>query len=176
MKLTRVTSSEQIEAVAALAQEIWNQHFVPIIGQEQVDYMLEKFQSAPAIAGQISGGNMYYLIEVEGQAAGYFALAPVPEQKDELQLSKIYVRDDYRGCGLGSDSLEFVEALCGQMGIRELWLTVNRNNSATIEFYRRRGFTIESEVVQEIGGGFVMDDFRMTRTIPKSRQRPRCES
>ena len=167
MKVTRVTSSAQIEVVAAIAQEIWNQHFVPIIGKAQVDYMLGKFQSVPAISGQISSGYMYYLIETDGVAAGYFALAPVPDKHDELQLSKIYVREEYQGRGLGRAALEFVEALCMQMGIRELWLTVNRENSATIDFYRRRGFTIEREVVQDIGGGFVMDDFRMAKLISK---------
>lgn len=172
VKLTRVTSTAQIEAVAALAQEIWNQHFVLIIGQAQVDYMLEKFQSAPAIASQISSGYLYYLIKAEGAAAGYFALAPDPEKEEELQLSKIYVREEYQGRGLGRAALEFIEALCGQMGIRELWLTVNRHNAATIEFYRRHGFATEREMVQDIGGGFVMDDFRMTRTILKKPTAP----
>ncbi|MHB9112142.1 MAG: GNAT family N-acetyltransferase [Thermoleophilia bacterium] len=163
--IRKVADSAEIEAVAALAYEIWNQHFVPIIGQAQVDYMLDKFQSATAIAGQISGGYMYYTIEEGDQTVGYFALAPVPDRNHEVQLSKIYVRVEHQGSGLGRSALEFVEELCEQMGVRKLWLTVNRQNSATIDFYRRMGFTIEGEVVQGIGSGFVMDDYRMFKTI-----------
>lgn len=164
-----MTDPAEIESVAVLAQEIWNQHFVPIIGQAQVDYMLDKYQSAPAIAGQISSGYKYYMIEENDQMAGYFALAPVPDVEDEAQLSKIYVREVHQGRGLGRAALEFVEGLCEKMGVRKLWLTVNRQNSPTIDFYLRMGFTIEGEMVQDIGNGFVMDDFRMAKTLSNNR-------
>ena len=44
----RVVSPEDIDAVATLAYEIWNQHFPPIIGQGQVGHMLETLQSSAA--------------------------------------------------------------------------------------------------------------------------------
>ena len=44
MTIEKVLTKTQIETVAGLAFEIWNQHFIPIIGKAQVDYMLEKFQ------------------------------------------------------------------------------------------------------------------------------------
>lgn len=167
--IKKANDSTAIDAVAALAHEIWNQHFVPIVGQAQIDYMLDKFQSAPAIAGQISSGYRYYTIEEADRLVGYFALAPVPDEKDEVQLSKIYVREEYRGRGLGRFALEFVEKLCKETGARKLWLTVYRNNSATIAFYRRMGFSIEGEIIQDIGSGFVMDDYRMVKVIQQGR-------
>ena len=169
MRLSSVTDPAEIESVAALAHEIWNQHFVPIIGQAQVDFMLDKFQSAQAISGQISSGYKYYMIEEDDQMAGYFALAPVPDVEGEAQLSKIYVKEVFQGRGLGRAALEFAEELCEQMGVGKLWLTVNRQNSATIDFYRRMGFTIEGEVVQDIGNGFVMDDYRMAKVLSNKR-------
>ncbi|NCA83730.1 MAG: GNAT family N-acetyltransferase, partial [Opitutae bacterium] len=60
MTLERVESAEPIAAVAALAREIWTQHYVPIIGAAQVEYMLEKFQSAEAIARQLAGEGYEY--------------------------------------------------------------------------------------------------------------------
>ncbi len=54
---TRVRSREQIGDVVNLAREIWTDHYVPIIGREQVDYMLEKFQSEKAIATQLADGE-----------------------------------------------------------------------------------------------------------------------
>lgn len=47
-------TDEQIKDIADLAEIIWSQHFTPIIGKEQVDYMVEKFQSFPAIKDQIT--------------------------------------------------------------------------------------------------------------------------
>jgi hypothetical protein len=62
----RVKSKKDIAEVARLAHEIWNEHYVSIIGQAQVDYMVKNFQSASAIAVQIAGGYEYYLILHDG--------------------------------------------------------------------------------------------------------------
>jgi len=159
-----VISQRDIEAVAALANEIWKEHFVDIIGQAQVDYMLEKFQSTAAIASQISQGYQYYLLIHEGQNVGYLAVVPSPDTSS-AQLSKIYVRKQYRGRGLGKVAIVFVEDLCRQMGLRTLWLTVNKRNLRPIAFYEHVGFVNLGGTVQDIGGGFVMDDYKMQKNI-----------
>ena len=53
-KIDTVDSDDKICQLEKLAKEIWNQHFVPIIGQDQVDYMLNKFQSCESIKTQMS--------------------------------------------------------------------------------------------------------------------------
>jgi GNAT superfamily N-acetyltransferase len=161
----RVTTPRDIDAVAVLAYEIWNQHFPPIIGQEQVDYMLDKFQSAPAITRQIrEGGYKYYLVVDEDQRVGYFALAP-DENGGSIQLSKLYLKRLCRGHGLGRAVLAWIEEECVARGVRELWLTVNKDNAGPIAFYQRVGFAIAGPVVADIGGGFVMDDYRMVKSV-----------
>jgi hypothetical protein len=59
-----VTATEQTRQVAELARDIWTEHYVPIIGRDQVDYMLDRFQSSDAIARQIESGCKYYLASV----------------------------------------------------------------------------------------------------------------
>ena len=162
MKLERVEGREGIEAVAALARETWRQHYVPIIGAAQVEYMLEKFQSAEAIARQIAEeGYEYHL----AAGAGYLALAPDVAKRSVL-LSKIYVKADRRGTGLGRAMVEFAEARCAELGCGELWLTVNIHNAGSIAFYERMGFRKTNRLVTDIGRGFVMDDWRMAKAIP----------
>ena len=157
-----VHSAEQIGEVARLAREIWRQHYLPIIGREQVDYMLEKFQSEKAIAEQIRQSHEYHIITRTGQSAGY--LAVVPGKNDAwLMLSKLYVRKSERGHGLGKQGLKFVEQLCLERRINLLWLTVNKNNTQSIAWYSRMGFRNAGPIVQDIGGGFVMDDFRFEK-------------
>ena len=161
MNLERVASPEQIAAVAALARETWTQHYVPIIGAAQVEYMLAKFQSAEAIARQIAAeGYEYYL----APGAGYLALVPDPAKKS-LLLSKIYVKASARGTGLGRALAEFAERRCCELGCNELWLTVNRNNAGSIAFYERLGFRKTQTLVTDIGGGYVMDDWRMAKPV-----------
>ena len=167
-EIREVTRPADIAVVARLADEIWNEHYVPIIGQAQVDYMIGKFQSEAAIAEQIRGGYLYFLISDGGEDAGYLGLLP-DERALRMLLSKIYVRKDRRGEGLGRAMMALAEDLCRRMRLECLWLTVNKNNRDSIAAYERMGFANVGPVVQDIGGGFVMDDFRMEKRISREK-------
>lgn len=166
-----VRATADIASVAAMARDIWNQHYAPIIGQAQTDYMLAKFQSASAIAQQIANGHEYYIAMDNGVQAGYCAIVSDQAEGHAL-LSKIYVGQNRRGVGLGKAIMAFVEKRCLEIGVRELRLTVNRHNTSSIAFYRHMGFTISGTVIQDIGHGFVMDDYKMVKTLGK---RPACD-
>lgn len=79
-----VISKEDISEVAQLAREIWQEHYLPIIGQDQVDYMLEKFQSRDAITRQIAQKYEYYLVLDRGQSAGYVGVVPNPGKQSSF--------------------------------------------------------------------------------------------
>ena len=65
IEITNVRSSEQIGTVARLADTIWREHYVPIIGGAQVDYMLKRFQSIQAITEQVEHGHNYLLATLD---------------------------------------------------------------------------------------------------------------
>lgn len=159
-----VSTDAAIGTVAALARETWEHHYLPIIGAAQVRYMLEKFQSPAAIREQIEKGYAYYEVCESGQAVGYFALVPSPAD-GRMMLSKIYILAAFQGRGLGRAVISFAEKRCVETGHRTLWLTVNKNNVRSIAFYERAGFKKESSVVSDIGGGFVMDDYIMSKRV-----------
>jgi ribosomal protein S18 acetylase RimI-like enzyme len=126
--------------------------------------MVQNYQSKHAIAAQIASGYEYYLILHNGEAAGYLAVVPDPA-KSSLQLSKLYMRKSLRGLGLGKESMDFVAELCHQAKFGTLWLTVNKYNAESIAWYKYLGFAKAGEIVMEIGGGYMMDDFKMEKTI-----------
>jgi GNAT superfamily N-acetyltransferase len=161
-----VRSPAQVAEVARLAREIWRDHYVPIIGQNQVEYMLEKFQSEKAVAEQLARAYEYFVITHDGQSAGYVAIVPNVTEAS-LQISKIYVRKSERGNGLGKKALEFVEKLCREREIKLIWLTVNKDNVNSMAWYSAMGFRNAGPLVLDIGGGFVMDDFRFEKTVTK---------
>lgn len=163
-EIIKVTDADDIVAVAQLAHEIWNEYYVPLIGQAQVDYMLAHFQSAKIIREQIASGYDYYLVKYDGQNAGYFALIDKPAESSAM-LSKIYVKAALRGKGLGRTIIHFAEETCRASGLRQLWLTVNRHNVGSIAFYERVGFSKSGTMSQDIGNGFIMDDFKMTKPL-----------
>ena len=164
VRFLRVESKEDIACTARLAHEIWNEHYVSIIGQGQVDYMVTKFQSEQAIAQQIAEAYEYYLIEHDQTLAGYLAVQPQPDTS-RMFLSKIYIKKSFRGLGLGKAAVEYAEKLCLDSNLTTLWLTVNKNNSHSINWYHRMGFTNAGPVVMDIGAGFIMDDYKMEKTI-----------
>ena len=163
-RLVERTSPKDLQRVQELAEEIWREHYIPIIGLEQVEYMLSRFQSAEAIAEQIGQGYVYYLMLARGEPAGYLAYVRDPDGVS-LQLSKIYVRPGERGSGLGKAGLRLVQDHCLRLGLDRIRLTVNKNNSDSIAWYRRMGFEYAGAQVADIGGGFVMDDYVLHKKV-----------
>lgn len=166
--MRRVTDDRDVCRLAELAREIWTEHYVDIIGREQVDYMLENFQSESAIRAAIrEEGHIYYLVSEGGEDVGYWAVEPEPGE-DRMKLSKIYVRRGMRGQGLGRQMVEAAEELCREHGADALWLAVNKNNTDSIEAYRAMGFQRVGERVKDIGEGFVMDDYIMEKPVEEA--------
>jgi len=160
--VVEVLSEKHIEIVESLAKEIWTEHYTPIIGEGQVAYMLRSFQSKRAIAEQICHGFLYFLIEGDDGFIGYVGVLP---KSDEMFLSKLYVKSSHRGKGYGKKTIHFLETLAQALGLRKLVLTVNKNNKPAISAYEKIGFRNLGSVVQEIGDGFVMDDYKMEKYI-----------
>ena len=164
LSIDQAISSADFDAISRLAKGIWHDHYKPIIGPDQVAYMLGRFQSPAAIQNQIAGGYQYYLLRRSQIPIAYFAWLPNLANKS-LHLSKLYVDTSYQRSGLGRHILDFIERYCLQNGYRQIWLTVNRRNQSAIGFYNQMGFKNIGELVQDIGNGFVMDDFKMTKYL-----------
>ena len=154
---TPVHTNAQIELTAALAKEIWQECYAHILKPQQIAYMVNNMQSAPALAQQIQReGYEYFLIYLGDTAVGYLG---VQQKNDKLLLSKLYLLSTLRGQGLGQDALDFVEALAREKNCQGVWLTVNRHNERAISVYKKTGYEITREEETDIGGGFVMEDF-----------------
>ena len=159
MDYTQVITDSQIRTTAGLARDIWAEHYIAIIGINQVDYMIDKFQSEDAIADQVQNkGYIYYLIEEKKQAIGYFA---VIQEDDALFLSKLYIQKTMRRKGIGRKTIDFIKIIALEKGLGRITLTVNKNNIGPIAAYEKFGFVNIGPVVQDIGGGFIMDDYKM---------------
>lgn len=154
MKLIKVEDF-QIAELANLASEIWHEYWTCILSNEQIDYMVEKFQSEDAIRKQIAEENYtYYFIVKDSEKAGYIG---VSDKKEYLFLSKLYIKKNYRHQGLGHKAFEEIT----KFGFDRIQLTVNKYNKNTINAYLKYGFKIIDSVVTDIGSGFVMDDYIM---------------
>ncbi|MGB5317367.1 MAG: GNAT family N-acetyltransferase [Robiginitalea sp.] len=162
VSFTVVKTPPEVARVAELAGIIWKEHYIPIIGKAQVDYMLEKFQSAPAIEKQLVEGICYVSIKTDGITQGYMAFE---RQGKTLFLSKIYLLDSFRGLGIGKVAMSFLEEKAHALGCKQIALTVNKYNNQSINAYLRLGFEKKEGKITDIGGGFVMDDYLMVKLL-----------
>ena len=156
-------TDEDVAALAALAREIWTEYYMPLLGAEQIEYMLAHFQSAAPMRRQLDhGGYRYFFLRLDGVTAGYLGI----QIKDgALFLSKLYVRRDCRGNRIGRDVMAFVEGWARGAGLSRVWLTVNRGNTASIRRYERMGCTNYGTQDADIGGGYVMDDYLFEKRV-----------
>ena len=153
VKLTEITQ------LAELASYIWHEYWTEILTPEQIDYMVDKFQSENAIINQIENENYtYYFLKVDEKTAGYTGAS---DCKDYLFLSKLYIKKEFRHKGLGKKAFEEIKKL----GFNRIQLTVNKYNKNTIDAYLKYGFKIIDKAVTDIGNGFVMDDYIMEFTL-----------
>ncbi len=160
---SKIVSHEDIEALVALAKEIWEDHFTSLIGGDQVAYMLETYQSVTAITNQIESDNyQYFTVSNGAENIGYFAFCPKGEQ---LYLSKFYLKKEARGSGFGRKVLAFLESAARNMSAKALELNVYKGNDHTISIYKKMGFRIVSEPQIDIGNGFVLNDYVMQKEL-----------
>ena len=163
IQLISVTTSSQVEDVALMARIVWNEYYVQLIGQAQVDYMVAKFQTAEAMQSQIDSGYEYFQVRQRGENVGYSAIRHDPADA-RVFISKLYVLAPHRKSGAGRQCLQLIERMARERGATHLWLTVNKGNPS-VRAYERLGFSIVEALVMDIGGGYVMDDFRMEKEV-----------
>lgn len=158
-EIRRADAGADLGTITALARIIWTDHYTPIIGADQVAYMLRTVHSRERIRSEIESGSVeYYLIAAGGAEIGYFACKPEPES---LFLSKLYILASARGKGAGAAALGFLRARAAALGLGTIRLTVNRHNTGSIAAYERIGFRKTGDVTADIGNGYVMDDHAM---------------
>ncbi len=163
IQLLPVSTAAQVAAIARMAHEVWNEYYVPIIGQAQVDYMVAKFQTAEAMQSQIDAGYEYFQIRQAGENIGYAAIRHDASDA-RLFISKLYVLAAHRKSGAGRKCLELIEQMARERSATHLWLTVNKGNPS-VHAYERLGFRTVEAIVMDIGGGYVMDDYRMEKPV-----------
>ena len=164
-QLTEVTGRGREKETAALASEIWHEYYRDLLGEKQIAYMLEKFQSEPALLQEEAEGYRIFWILEEGKAepAGYFMFR-LHDPEGKLFLSKLYLRAESRGKGFSRLVFDFLKKEAAGHGLHTIWLTVNKGN-ATLGLYEHYGLTVANSTVTEIGNGYVMDDYIMEMPV-----------
>ncbi len=159
----RSASAKDFAAIRAVVHEVWPIAYRDMISQEQIRYMLEMMYSDESLQKQILDEGCTFLVyENDSSVLGFASYSAI--ENNFYKLHKLYVYSTSHGKGIGKALLDEVKKRVSALGGHAIELQVNKKNIAQ-QFYLKQGFTIDRELVLNIGNGFVMDDYIMRWNI-----------
>ncbi len=155
---------KDIQVIRKITHEVWPSTYYPIVGEVQVNYMLDQFYSPASLEAQMTtGGNEFLICLDDDKPVGFAAFSEV--EPKVFKLHKLYILTTVQGRGIGK---LLVDHICNDLknrGGRELKLNVNRYNSPAIGFYKKMGFVETGVEDIEIGNGYFMNDYVFSREL-----------
>lgn len=124
-----------VETLLAFMEQLYRHDRIPW-NEPQARAALANLLTHPDL-GQV------WLIEHEGETAGYLVLTlgySLEYHGRDAFIDEIFIREEYRGQGIGKAALEFAEEACRALGVKALHLEVERTNLSAQAFYRSAGF------------------------------------
>lgn len=157
--------ADQAQTLADLARLVWQRHYPSIISQAQIDYMLHQRYRPETIRQQISQpGGWWDAAYTQTGMIGFCHTFP-DSGPHRVKLDKLYVHPDHQRHGIGAALLAQVEIRARAHSRSVIRLHANKHNQVALAAYRKYGFSIAGEVITAIGGGFVMDDYVLEKSL-----------
>lgn len=157
-------TGDHLPAISSLAGQIWRAYYPAITSMEQIEYMLAWMYSLETMTAELRKGIRYERLLLDDELVGFASFSPT-DQPGTIKLHKLYLLPKLHGQGLGTLLLKHCETQARQLGAQVMTLNVNKQNARAIAAYNRNGFAITQSVVNDIGHGFVMDDYVMTKLL-----------
>ena len=162
LKFREISTDAELKELSILANRIWNEYYPPIIGQKQVDYMLELMYSIESLKEQIyNNDNIFVCAYYRDEMVGFISYSRTGDY--DYIIHKLYVNTKIHRKGIG---LKLIRHVFDKIKYKTIRLTVNRKNYKAVNFYFHTGFIIEEVKDIDIGNGFYMNDFVMLKVNP----------
>lgn len=149
---------EDLVHVQSLAQRTWPDTFREILSPEQIEYMLNWMYSLETLEMQMNQGYKFFLAEENGEKLGFLGIE-VDNEPRKTKIHKLYILPAAQGKGLGKKLIQVVKDIAIENEQTSLLLNVNKYNQGAIDFYEYLGFVNIRAEINDIGNGYVMDDF-----------------
>lgn len=155
--LVRHAKPEDAPRLAVLATQVWL-HTYATQGVSSViaDFVLAEL-TPEAFASKLSNPTITILVAERdahclGLAVIHLDMPCVAAPAATVELATLYVQVHCNGQGIGSRLLKDAQALANAHALSPLWLTVNAQNGAAIDFYIRHRFQRAGTAQFVLGG------------------------
>ena len=164
MRRIVIAAKEELPIIQQIATVAYHHTYVPILGQDQVDFMLNKIYSLKSLSEQLENGHKFIIAQEDELDVGFASFSRKETVPETYQLQKLYLLPELQGAGLGTFLIKEVISQAKDQGARYLQLNVNRFNKSR-GFYEKMGFTIKDKVDIPIGERYYMNDYVMELAI-----------
>ncbi len=145
--LIRECNESDIEILKRISYETYDETFRKMNTAETMNLYLQAAFNNEKLLNELSTpGSRFYLLYADNNLAGYLKVNEGPAQSDindpdSLEIERIYVKQSYKGSGLGTYLINYALKLAIMSGKRYAWLGVWEKNIGAISFYKKMGFT-----------------------------------
>ncbi len=144
--MIRFATPGDAELIADLSRKTFYETFGYLNTKENMDKFLNEQFAREALIKEVSDpGNIFLLAFDKETAIGYARLRegekyPEFENKDSIEIGRIYVVNSYIGVGVGQELMRKCIKLAKDMKKDVIWLGVWEKNNRAISFYSKWGF------------------------------------
>jgi ribosomal protein S18 acetylase RimI-like enzyme len=170
----RSWKTEDLGTIRTITWTTWVDAYGSFIPEADLRAYFDRTYAVDELAGLLVSPLFRGLLaEVDGQPSGYAKVACAPEEA-RCYLSSLYVLPTYQGKGIGSLLLKEAERHALEFGMTAIWLGVMVQNTPTLRWYERIGFTFVEEQPFTMGATSVPHriGYRPIRVTPESHRNP----
>ena len=148
--LIRKANYNDLIALLDVARESFVQAFTEGNKLENVNAYLEEAFTEEQFAEELENpASLFFLLEVDGDLAGYAKVNFVSAQTDlydksSLEVARLYLLEQYVGFGYGKILLTHTINFAKLNKKKYLWLGVWEKNTRAIKFYEKNGLNVFS--------------------------------
>ncbi|MGY0694642.1 N-acetyltransferase family protein [Virgibacillus sp. FSP13] len=149
--LVRNMKRDDIPHVQYVAKTSWNSTYEGIIPREIQDNFLRVAYNDDRMEKRLAGSYLY-VVETGGEIVGFANFSPV-NKEGKAELGAIYLLPDYQGYGLGTTLLN--RGIAELKGVKEIFISVEKDNEIGKRFYEAKGFDVISEFDDNFDGNIL---------------------
>ena len=162
----RKAGTDDIPLIKELTMQVWPQTYIPIVGEEQVAYMLDRFYTREALKGQMKQGHSFIIGYDNGRPVAFASWSAI--EPHVYKLHKLYLITGQQGKGVGRSMINHIVNEIRTKEATFLCLNVNRYNLSAKAFYEKVGFTHLTDEDIDIGNGYFMNDHVLSLAIEQT--------
>ena len=159
----RKAGTEDITLIIELAMQVWPQTYIPIVGSEQVVYMLDRFYAPDALKSQVAQGHCFIICYDNELPVAFASWSEIEPRV--YKLHKLYIIPGQQGKGIGGVMINYIVDEIRKKDATFLCLNVNRYNNSAMAFYEKNGFRHVTDEDIDIGNGYFMNDHVLSLAI-----------